>query len=61
MHVWLLCISVYRMHTQYLWRPEKGIRYPGTRVIDHCELSYRCWESNPGPLKDQPSDLLIAE
>ena len=32
----------------------EGVRSPGTGVIDSCELSYGCWELNPGPLEEQP-------
>jgi hypothetical protein len=30
----------------------KGVRSNGTGVIDSCELSYGCWELNPGPLEE---------
>lgn len=33
---------------QYQWRPEEGIRTPGSEVGDACEPSGRCWESNTG-------------
>lgn len=32
----------------------------GTRVTDSCDLPYRCWGLNPGPLEEQPV-LLTAE
>jgi len=32
----------------------EGSRSPGTGVTDSCELSYGCWELNPGPLEEQP-------
>ena len=34
------------------WRPEVGIRSPGTEVIDGCKL--QCGELNLGPLREQP-------
>ena len=40
--------------------PEKGIRYPGTRVINACEPSSECWESNLHSPQEQPV-LLIAK
>ena len=30
--------------------PEEGVRSP---VTDDCELLYRCWELNSGPLKEK--------
>lgn len=34
--------------------PEEDIRCSGTGVADDCELLCGCWESNPGPLEEQP-------
>ena len=31
------------------------VRYPGTEIMDSCELPCGCWELNPGPLEEQPS------
>ena len=39
---------------------KRGDRSHGTGVIDCCELSYECWESNPGPRNGQPR-LLTTE
>ena len=50
--------SVYHMYDGKA--PEKGIRYPGTRVINACEPSSECWESNLHPPQEQPV-LLIAK
>lgn len=36
-----------------LRRPEKGIAFPGTRVIDGREPLCECWEWNAGPLQKQ--------
>jgi len=38
-------------------RPEKGIGYPGTGVIEGCEPPCDYWELNSGPLGDQPGPL----
>ena len=38
----------------------RGLLVPVTGVINGCELSYRCQESNPGPLEEQ-TVLLTAE
>ena len=40
-----------------MWRPQEGVRCPGTGVTDGCELPCGCWELNPGPLEK----LLTAE
>jgi hypothetical protein len=32
-----------------------NIESPGTRFTDHCEPPHGCWESNLGPLEEQPS------
>jgi hypothetical protein len=38
----------------YPWSPEEGHRVSGTRVTVGCELPCGCWDSNPGPLEEQP-------
>ena len=38
----------------------EGIRLPGTGVSDSCKILYVCWESNMGPLPEQP-ELLTTE
>ncbi|EDL01779.1 mCG144933, partial [Mus musculus] len=38
----------------YLWRPEEGVRSLETRVTGSSEQSGGYWESNPGPLDEQP-------
>lgn len=47
-----MCIGVLPAHLSW------GIRCPGIRVTDSCELA-AMWvlEWNPGPLEDQPSTL----
>lgn len=37
-----------------------GARCPGIGVINGCETTCGGWDSNPGPLEEQPI-LLIAE
>lgn len=36
------------------------VRVSDPGITDNCELPCRCWELNPGPLKEQPV-LSIAE
>ena len=33
---------------------EKGIRSPEIGVTDGCDLPHGCFESNPGPINEQP-------
>ena len=47
MHV---CAHTCRSH----WKPEEGIGSSENGVTDSCELPCGCWESNPGPLEEQP-------
>jgi hypothetical protein len=47
------------MYARCLWRPEEGIRSLGTGVTDGCELSCEFWESNLGPLEEQPVLLTL--
>ena len=54
------CMYVYHVCAWCLWRPEEGIRSPGTGVTDGCEPPYGYWESNLGPLEEQQV-LLKAE
>jgi hypothetical protein len=37
----------------------EGGRFPGTDVIDSCELLCGCWKLNPGPLEEQAVSALI--
>jgi hypothetical protein len=39
------------------WRPEDDSGFSGTVVTSGCELPYRCWETNLGPLEEQPGLL----
>lgn len=36
---------------------KEGNRLPGTRVTDGSKVPGGCWDSNPGPLEEQPSAL----
>lgn len=40
------------LYAWYLERPEEGIIFPGSRIIDHCELLCGCCKLNLGPLKE---------
>lgn len=33
---------------------KRGYQSPGTGIVDSCELPCQYWESNPGPLQEQP-------
>ena len=44
-----VCLSVWRSQES-----EEGVRSSGTGVRNGCELSCGCWDSNSGPLQDQP-------
>ena len=37
----------------------KGDRFPETGDTNSCELPCGCWESNPGPLEEQPVFLTV--
>ena len=41
----------------YIW--VRGVGFPGTGVIDSCELPCGSWELNPGPLEEQSVLLTI--
>jgi hypothetical protein len=47
-------------HCLAFQRPEEVTECPGTKVTDGCELPGGCWQSNPGPLQEQPV-LVTAE
>ena len=36
----------------------KGVGSPGTVITESCEQPCRCWESNVGPLEEQPVLLI---
>ena len=40
-----------------MWKYE-GVRSPGTRITDSCELPCGCWDLNIGPLEEQPMFLI---
>ena len=50
----ILCALVFHLNV-YL---HEGFGSPGIGVSDSCELPYRCWELNPGPLEEQPVPLI---
>lgn len=51
--------SCMHMCTPHMWsvlaevKTKKGIRSPGTSVIDTCQLPHECWKPNSGTLKEQ--------
>lgn len=47
-------------HVWYVRRPEDYVRFPGTGIVDSCELPWGCRNSNPGPLEEQLA-LISAE
>lgn len=57
MGIFPTCMCVYHVCTWCLWRPEKGVRSPGTWVTGGWELPCGGWELNPGPLQEQPGLL----
>lgn len=48
------CNSTQHMHDWCLQRSEESVGSHGTGVIDGCEPSGGCWESNLGLLREQP-------
>lgn len=44
------------MYSRCAWyseKPERGVRSPGTKVVNGCELPRGFWEQNQGPLGEQ--------
>ena len=59
--VWSVCVDVHCMHAWCPGKPEWGIRYPKTGVIDDCEAVYcKCRQWNPSSLQEM-QDLLTTE
>jgi hypothetical protein len=48
------CMSMCHVCVQCPWGLKGGIRSPGTRVTDDFEAPYGFWDSNQGPLEEQP-------
>jgi hypothetical protein len=48
---------VYHVHAWCPWRPQEGVRSPGTGVANSCG----CWELSSGPLQEtvEPSLRLL--
>ena len=56
----MFCLDVYMSHmcSWSLWKPEERVSDPLNLVLaGSCELTCRCWELNPGSLR-QCSSLL---
>ena len=49
LHVFMCTSGVHGDHGD----PEKGVRTPGTEIIDVCEPPWEYWELNLGPLQEQ--------
>lgn len=50
----LACIYICLSHGAWcLGKPKENTRYPGTGVINSCELTCGCWRSKWGPWQDQ--------
>lgn len=43
------CMSLYHMHTWYLWKPEP-VRSPGAKVTGGCKLAMKIWSSEELPV-----------
>lgn len=55
-----VCVSVHHVHACCLWRPEDGVRSPGTGVRDGYGPLCGCWKLKSGPLQERPL-LLTSE
>jgi hypothetical protein len=66
-HLVFLCLVSLKIHFYYVYeclcvhpcasntqRPEEGTGIPATEATNGCELPYRGWELNPGPLQEEP-------
>ena len=54
MYIWATCTFLYCIHTWSPREPEEGVDPLEPGDTDGCELRGGCWESNPGPLEEQP-------
>lgn len=52
MNVLLACVYVHHMHAYFLRRPEEGIKFPRTGVMNGYHPSYGFWELDVGPLQE---------
>ena len=48
------------MHTYFLRRPEEGIKFPRTGVMNGCDLLCGFWELNVGPLQGNKYSQLLS-
>lgn len=48
------CIHVHYLCAWHLQKAEEDIGSSGNGVRGSCELPCECWESNLGPLEEQP-------
>lgn len=54
--VLLVFVCIYHMYGSC--RPKEGVVSPVTGVMNNCEPPCRCWQSNLGPLEEQPVVLI---
>lgn len=47
-------VSVHHLLAWCPWSQDEHVGYPGTILTEDCRLTCGYWESNPGPLKEQP-------
>lgn len=67
-HIHLFCVywvlpthmNMHCMHSWCSWKPEEGVRFPGTEVTNSCEPQCGDWEFNTSPWEDQEA-LLTAK
>ena len=50
----LACIYVYVSHACTVPESGESVRSLETGGVDHCEPPSGCWDSNQGPLEEQP-------
>jgi hypothetical protein len=54
--VWVFCLHVCMyvcMYTMHMFRVQKRVSGPESRVTDSCVLPCGCWEVGQGPLQEQ--------
>ena len=56
LHVFMCTSGVHGDHGD----PKRGVRTPGTEIIDVCEPPWEYWELNLGPLQEQQLFLMLS-
>jgi hypothetical protein len=54
------CMEVLLAHMSVYYKGVRRKCHPGTRVTDECEPQCGYWESNLGPLEEQPMLLMLS-